>query len=73
MMRENDSVWVLQAMLKNKRVDWIKKLLALMSLAQIASQESLRILDSYCKNPDPQMKIYARLAFAEAKYWAGIN
>ncbi|OFZ22392.1 MAG: hypothetical protein A3D92_22355 [Bacteroidetes bacterium RIFCSPHIGHO2_02_FULL_44_7] len=55
-------------MLKNKKVDWVKKLLALVSLAQMASRDSLRILESYCRNPDPQMKTYARLALAEAAW-----
>jgi len=64
------NVWILQAMLKNKKVEWIKKLLALISLAHIASRESVKILENYYKNPDPKMGFYARMALEEAKFLA---
>lgn len=58
----------LSRILKNKRASWEKKLLALISLAHIASEESIGILETYNKNPDSEMEVCAKLALDEAKY-----
>ena len=62
---------ILKRILNNKRAGWEKKLLALISLAHMASKESIEVLKTYYfRNPDPEMKYYAKLALDEAKYLA---
>jgi len=61
---------ILKRILNNKKGGWEKKLLALISLAHMASKESIEVLEAYYKNPDPEMKEYAKLALDEAKYLA---
>lgn len=57
---------ILKKMLENKKIDWSRKLLALVSLSKIASNEAFDVLRQYYFNPDPQMRVYAKLAFAQA-------
>ncbi|MFH1386706.1 MAG: hypothetical protein ABIH50_03470 [bacterium] len=57
---------MLKRELENKKIDWSRKLLALISLSKIASDEAFDVLRQYYFNPDPQMRVYAKLAFAEA-------
>ena len=74
-MSENRKVkiHILKRILANKRADWGRKFLALISLAQIASDEAINILQVYYFNPDPKMRVYAKLAFEEAKYLSGLK
>ncbi len=57
----------LEKILDDRKEDWAKKLLALVGLSKVLSWESLDILERYYRNPDPQMKLYAKLAFMQAK------
>jgi hypothetical protein len=61
---------ILKRILNNKRAGWEKKLLALISLAHMASKESIGVLRAYYRNPDPEMRYYAKLALNEAEYLA---
>ena len=63
----NPQIQRLSRILKNKSASWEKKLLALIGLAHIASEETIKILEHYYKNPDKEMKFYARLALDEAR------
>jgi len=68
-----EKMTILKRMLNNKKMGWERKLLALLSLAKMASKESLEIIEDYCRNPDPGMKEYARLALGEARYLIGVG
>jgi hypothetical protein len=63
-------IGILKKILDDKKADWGKKLLALISLARIASDEAISVLQVYYFDPDPKMKAYAKRAFEEAKYFA---
>jgi len=56
--------------LNNSKSSWETKLLALIDLAHVASTGTIKILENYNRNPDPEMKVYAGLALDEAKYLA---
>ena len=64
---------ILKRILNNKQAGWEKKLLALISLAHMASKESIAILEEYCNDPDPNMGIFAKRALDEAKYFLTSN
>ena len=63
-------IHILRARLNNKKMGWEEKLLALIGLAHIASNESVEILQKYYRNPGSEMKVYAKLALDEAKHLA---
>jgi len=56
--------------LNNSKSSCENKLLALIGLAHIASKGTIKILENYNHNPDPDMKVYAGLALDEAKFLA---
>lgn len=66
----NKGIKRLERILEDRKEDWAKKLLALVGLSNVLSKDSFTILERYYRNPDPQMKLYAKLAFMQAKRMA---
>jgi len=58
---------ILTRILRNKRINRARKLLALISLARMASKESLAVLETYCRRAAPGLKDYAKLICAETR------
>ena len=62
----NNNIWILQKMLMDEKAERIKKVLALISLARMASEESIGVLERYYESAGAGMKVYVKLALDEA-------
>ena len=63
----NNNVQILKRMLTNQKSERIRKLLALISLARMASSASIEVLEEYSEQADVSMKIYVKSALDEAR------